>query len=448
MANIILLLLLIILVYSARKNKIHGIMCYYIIRMIIPSTARVYSFSFNTLSLLLLFIIFLPHIVQIYRQRDICTDKYIKSVTFIFISLFILTLLGTNIPLPFQWSSLLQLFMTEIIPSVLLILYLKHQKDYKTFCKVICLCAIFTAVYGIYTYVASDNPIFMMFNTSENEAKDLAEYLTDRGGLTGIAVGIYDDKIALSLISLLLFMFLMNKIYISKPLFIIAIVTTFIDLYLTTQRTGLFCILLFIAIMLLDKRNNIVKKTAIPVFIIFIIFLSFSNNKVLLDSIYSILYIFDDSMQQKLNVGGSSSDMRMLQLGNCIDYLGIENIFQGEGFNFPSYYYTYIFKSSLYGLDMRFMGFESIILNIIMSSGLLGLVIWGIGYFKIFKALYPKNDSLYNFAFYISYIIAIIMTDTSASFYQFFFLAVLNSKSSIFNYNNKKYALINNNTCL
>lgn len=111
----------------------------------------------------------------------------------------------------------------------------------------------------------------------------------------------------------------------------------------------------------------------------------------------------------------------MMQFANGLNYLGLERLLQGEGYNFPSYYYQYIFRRDLYGIDPRFFGFESFLLQTMMSSGLIGVVVWSIGLFKIYKTLCLRK-SLYDLAFFASYLLAIIMTDTSASFYLFFSL--------------------------
>ena len=373
---------------------------------------------------LLLFL--LPHLVSTYRKSDEIAKKYVQAVFIIGSGLFILTFLG-SIPLSFQWSALIQMLLTEIMPSVLLILYLKRSKDYNVFCNVVCIMAMFTALYGIYTYVTADNPIYTVLNNSGEEGYILEDYVTGRLGLEGIAVGIYNDKIALSLISLLLFTFLINKACINKILLTCALALTFVDMFLTTQRTALFCVIIFFIIVCFDKANKLVRKYFQWGVLLFIAMVIFDNNTMIRDLFYSLINIFDDRVQQQLGIGGSSIDMRMLQFASAFNYLGVERLMQGEGYDFPSYYYQYIFRRDLLGIDPRFMGFESFILKTLMGSGLIGITVWLFGLFKMYRTLSPKRN-LYDIAFFISYFIAIVMTDTSASFYLFFFFIVLNSK--------------------
>ena len=429
MVPIILIAFLLILAVCTWHKPVYGIMCYYVIRMVIPSVARISSFSFNTIALGILLLFLLPSFKKNYSAKDVLVTGYIKSVIFIVGGLFSLTLLG-SIPILYQWSALLQLFMTEILPSILLAIYLTKAKDYKLFCKVICVMAIFTSLYGIYTYVMVENPIFEMFNNSGDEGYILEDYATGRLGLESIAVGIYNDKIALSLISLLLFTFLSEKRFLNNVWLPLTLILLFVTIFLTTQRTALFCVIISLGIMFFDKENGYIRKIIKLALILAFIMIVFSNNEVIQNSFYSILYIFDDNMQQKLGIGGSSTDMRLLQFANGFDYLGLERLLQGEGYNFPAYYYKYIYRRDFFGMDPRFFGFESFLLKVLMSSGLIGIIIWFVGLFKVFKSLYPQK-AIYDIAFFCSYILAILMTDTSASFYLFFFLLVLNSKRNL-----------------
>ena len=207
---------------------------------------------------------------------------------------------------------------------------------------------------------------------------DLIDYANGRMGLSGIAVGIYDDKIACSLVGLVLFMFLVSCDKIKDTLRYGAAVLCIIAVFLTTQRTGLLCAGLFVAIMFLDKRkSNALRKYALIGVIVGVVFLNFFSNKIIDNAIYSILYLFDDGMQQKLGVGGSSMELRAFQYYNGVMYLGKSSLLQGAGFGFPQYYYRFIWNSELYGMDFRFAGFESFTLKILMNSGIIGLLCWG-----------------------------------------------------------------------
>lgn len=83
------------------------------------------------------------------------------------------------------------------------------------------------------------------------------------------------------------------------------------------------------------------------------------NNQIIDDLFTMIFSVFSDNSSSKNAVEGSSMEMRLIQLSNCIDYLDITNLIQGAGFGFVGYYYKYIWNIELLGNDSRFYGFES-----------------------------------------------------------------------------------------
>lgn len=430
-ASLILSILAILLAYSAKKNPTKGIMVYYAIRMVIPSSARVFAFSFNTVSLSLLIICLYPILKKKYILLSQYEKGFIKAVGRLVFSLFFLSLLASVVPKFYQWSGMFQMFGTEFVPALLLMICLSTEKECKEFNSLVILSALFYGLYSIYTYIASSNPIFDFFNNSDADVVDLLEYANGRMGLTGIAVGIYNDKIACSLIGLVLFMFIISNSLIGKNKKLILSCICATATYLSTQRAGLLCLLLFVVIMLFDKnRRNIVRRNFLVLCMGVILFFSFTDNKDVINSIYSILYLFDDKMQQRLGVGGSNMELRYFQYMNGLNYLGFTNILQGCGFSFPNYYYENIWRSDIYGLDYRFAGFESFPLKILMNSGILGMISWGVFFKRVFVS-FKVNRSVSSIAFYSCYMIAIILTDTSASLYLFFMLFVLKFKGQL-----------------
>lgn len=425
----ILAFMLVALAFCAARRSAYGVMCYYAIRMAVPSCARVFSFSFNTISLCVLSLIVLPRVMGAYKS-DGSARKYIKSVGFIVVGLLVLTPFG-NIPLSFQLSTLLQMSVTEIFPSVLLALCINRARDYRTFCHVVCVMALFTALYGIYTYVTVDNPLYEFYNNSGIDRKDLESYASRRFGLEAIAVGIFDDKLSLSLNCLLLMTFLMNKREVNKPLLFSALVLTSVCMFLTTQRAPLFSLFVFVAIMMFDKKNKVTKKYLMTAAVLLLAVAFLMENEQVHTFLLSMLYIFNDNVQEDLGNSGSSVAMRFMQLTNVFNYLGLENLLQGEGYGYVcnGYYYKHIFKFEYYGHDERFMGFESFVLVTLMDSGLIGIVIWTVGLFKMFKAL-TSRTGIYDVAFFLTYVLNIIMTG-SWGLYPFFMLAVLNSKRQL-----------------
>ena len=427
LSSVILLFVLGGLFVFANKRPIYGLMYYFGIRMMIPYTARVFSLSFNSISLICLLLLLLPSFGKFYSSTDIIDKKYIRLVTNLFLMIFLLTIFSFVVPKFFQWACLFQTFFTEFLPSVILAAYLRKKEDYQLFCKLIAYFAALFSLYAIYTYLYSSNPIFELFNNSGRVNLDLTDYTSERMGLSNVAVGVYDDKIACSLICMLCCMFIYGVKCITLKLRIISFCLCILALFLTTQRTGLLCFLLFVVI------NNLFnsKKTKNRLFFVLLGLTIccglFIKNQIVYDLFSMIFSVFTDNSSNPNAVGGSSMEMRLMQLTSCLNYLDITSLLQGAGYGFAGYYYNYIWNIEIYGNDPRFLGFESYLFHIVMNSGIIGLACWG-AFLKKLLILTRGYKCKYYLSFGLCYIIAILMTDASASLYLFFFLLVMNYK--------------------
>ena len=427
MNTIILVIVLCGLIFFTIKRKSFGLMFYFAVRLVIPSAARVGNFSFNTVMLAVLLILTLSHIYTCYREYCQEERQYLNSILGLCIGLLSLTFFSPLLTLSYQWGAFAQLVGTEIVPSILLMYYLMEEDDMKLFCYVVMVFTLFSSAYGIFTYFTSSNPIYEFFNTSQEQMKDLDRYASGRYGLTGISVGIYDDKIAMSLISFLLAMFLFDKEIINEKIRYIVVGITLFNMFLTTQRSALFCYLLFMLYPLLGPDRSVYIKKYLSIILPIGLVLLLSDMEIVESFFSSIFLIFDDKAQEAVGIGGSSSSMRFMQYLNVFEYHNLLTIFTGEGYGFSSYYYKVIHDIKLYGLDDRFYGFESFLVHELMNVGIIGCIIWILFFCKIFKILHVRFKLPF-MSMFLCYVIVALMTDVSASFYLFFFLIVLNYK--------------------
>lgn len=425
---VILLLSLIIQIILSFKKASYGLMTYLAIRLCIPNTARVGNVSFNTTALILLLACTLPTLIKQYYKIEKIDKFYIRNILYLIIVLYVLTLFADFVPHSFQVKALVQMFSTELLPSILFIILIKDQIDLKKTITVIIYCSIFTSLYGIYTFITRNNPLYNLFNTDNN----VFENEFSRAGIESMAVGIYNDSIFLSLICLLLIIFLYNKASIAnnKYLWAFAILVLTINLVLTTKRTGLIALIMFGTILFLDKRHRKVIKKIFIGGSIALVLLSFLPQGEGIKKIFiSVLFFWNDKVQDSLNIGGSSNDLRLAQLLSVLSLVK-NNILQGMGYNFPQYYYTEIYDVSIYGLDPDFAGFESFAFRTLSSSGIIGFILWLKFFLSTYKFISNKKIifKYYSMAFVAAYLFAILMTDTSGSLYLFFILSILNSK--------------------
>lgn len=427
MNTLILVFVLLGLLFYTLKRPLYGLMYYFTVRMVIPASARVGSLSFNTIMLTVILLLTIAYFYKCYNMYCQQERRLLKSVLVFCFFIILLTFFSPLLSLTYQWGQLFQTVGTEILPSILLMYYLQKNEEVKVFCYVVAICALFSSLYGIYTYATSINPIYEFFNTSLKDSTDLEQYATNRYGLTGISVGIYDDKIAMSLISFLLAMFLFDKEIIKLYTRYMLVGLTIVNMILTSQRSALLCFIIFILIQFWGRNQVKFRKKAILFSVIGGLFLLTIKIEVVDQFFLSIFFLFDDKAQDNINIDGSSSSMRISQLVNIIDYQDVFTIFTGQGYGFTHYYYTVIHDVSIYGTDNRFFGFESFLLRELMNVGIVGMIIWIILLVKVYKILSVHLNIVF-IAMYLSYVLVALMTDMSASFYLFFFLIVLNYK--------------------
>lgn len=435
---IILLLSLAIQITLSLKKASYGLMTYMAIRLCIPSAARVGSFSFNTLALMMLLICTPPTLIKRYFRIDKIDKYYINNIIYLIVVLYVLTLFANYVPFSFQIKALIQMCSTELLPSIIFIILIKDQIDIKRCVTVLMYCSIFTSLYGIFTFLTRSNPLYDLFQTEGN----LFENEFSRAGIESMAVGIYNDSIFLSLVCLLLITFLYNKSSIikNKKLWGFTILILTINLILTTKRSGLIALIIFGIILFFDKQYRKVLKKILICGIIAVILLSFlPQGEGIKDMIISVIFFWNDKVQDSLDIGGSSNDLRLRQLLAVLDLVKY-NILQGMGYDFANYYYTEIYDASIYGLDPDFAGFESFAFKILSASGIIGFIMWIKTFYNIKKYIHYKNNTskYYALAFVASYLFAILITDTSGSFYLFFILSVLNKKFLMINNSNNQ----------
>lgn len=425
----ILIIAIILLIYFSIKKPEYGLATYFVIRLCIPLSARFFFISFNTLSLVLLILLVIPTLIQRIINLSKIQKKFIKILGTLIGVLLLLCFLPTVVPLNFQLSKICQFIITELLPAVLVILLIRKQKEFEILCHAILWATLFTAIYGIFTFATQSNPLYLLFAVDESAVVDVSRL--ERAGISGYSTGIYNDAIFLSLISLLLFIFLFNKYFLPQKILGVTLILTLVDLFLTTKRSAFVCVIIFFLVLLYDpKYKKLIRKIFIlggAFAIMGIIFIPQLDG--IRDMLLSSILFWDDNLQRELGTTGSSMEMRFNQFSNVF-FLIKDYILQGMGYNFAEYYYTEIFDSEIYGLDPDYLGFESYILKIATSSGLIGLCIWGITFFH-FYIIMQNRKSLKKYryfqAFTITYLIAIIMTDSSGSLYLFLSFVALNA---------------------
>lgn len=419
---LILLFIIIELLCSIRSASL-GLAAYFSIRLCIPPYVRFAGLSCNTVLLLVFIMCVMIFHMKLFRNLPTLFKKYTKYVIGLFGGLCFVSFFSEYVPLEYQIKELIQFFVTEITPFLLIPLVIRKEREYKITLLMIAIASLFNVTYGMYTYVTNSNPLISYFGSSMQDVDpDIALFEEGRFGLTSKAVGIYSDKIFMALVSLLIFIFFYGKTQINRRLQIIVLVLSAMSCFFTTQRAPLLCLIIFYVIAS-DKKK--VKHYLSKYLLFFIVFgsvmVSLPQFKPVRDFAYSTLLLFDDKAQSDMSAGGSSVSMRVDQLMLVADVAG-PYIMQGLGYGFSSYR-----KGTMLNLDGLY-GLESYAFQIIVNSGLIGMLFWMMFFYKLVKSSIANSnyDRKYVLAFNIAYLLAILMTDTSGSFYLYMSFLALN----------------------
>lgn len=399
------------------------------VRLCIPPSARFVGFSFNTLLMGLLIVLTLPEIIKKYKNRSFIQKRYIGNVgSYVGVILFLSLISSVTavVPLPYQIAGFAKYCYTEFLPSVIIILLIS-QKDMIKCNYVIGASVIFATSYAIFTFFTQSNPLFEMFNTGE--AVDSTADFSRRGGLLGTSVGITDNKINASLHSMLFFTYFWTKRNINQYMLYLILLLSMISGVLTSQRTCIINIAIFMACIFFSSGVSL--KKILKIFIAvgtvaFIATIYFEQLDELKNMLQAAVFFWSDDVQEKLGVHGSSMDLRLRQFLAVLKVTNI-HIIEGLGYDFNQFYEDTPLANSSIGDDLA--GFESLIFTTIASSGLVGLVALFVMYLKHVRLLVsvsPRNNRIYSYAFVGTFLLAAIMTNYSGASYLFFAFLSLN----------------------
>ena len=135
-------------------------------------------------------------------------------------------------------------------------------------------------------------------------------------------------------------------------------------------RTPIAALFITIAVYLLQKKNFKAFFRALMLGVIgYFIIIQFPA---LSETILSM------TSRSSSEVGGSFIEMRLEQLDAAFDEVRNCMVF-GKGYGYNSYYWT------IHGTHPRLYSFESLIFVILCNYGLVGFLIWGIMFYKIFR---------------------------------------------------------------
>lgn len=408
------------------KDKTYALCFYLICRFIFPPIVRMGPLSMNSV----MSVFMVGYILLYYWKLKEFEKSLFFPLTKFAIPLAIVSLFGV-IPLSFAYKSLLQFILTEIVPGLFLVTFIKNIRDAKSVFVSIGISYIIIGLWGIVTYLIKMNPLYSFFVLNYAGGFEVFDWTGDgegstRGGLVGTATGNLNGPLPWGQESMLIALFFLflgkNKIVSSKFSFLI-VVLAIANAFLSGKRSCLLPLIIAVFYLLWIKRfffdfKKIIVSLSVLVILLVVIFKvpafeQFGKN------IETTVFFWDDKVAAKNDVGGSNKEMRFEQF-IYVHKMVSDNLLGGLGFGYPTYY------STNYGIHPYMLGFESIYFLAMASSGLIGVLIWTFFFVKMFKiSCRVKSNLHFTLAFHGGFILSCIFTSIQASFWIYLLLSFL-----------------------
>lgn len=128
------------------------------------------------------------------------------------------------------------------------------------------------------------------------------------------------------------------------------------------------------------------------------------------------------------NTQGSNISMRLDQLQGCLDIVKNDFLF-GKGYGWSTWY------NGTYGTHPKALWFESILFTVLVNTGIIGIILWGmmiVGFFKYIvlniNDIYKRTIFLALFLYYIVY--SLITGDFGINYFLIFYVVLLGVTSN------------------
>ena len=426
MLNLLLLILSILLIVACKRSPAIGCAYLLVLRMLIPPCARVSSISFNTLMLCIIVVFFVR---SLYKNSLKISSTSLYPVNFLIIPLLILCVFAPT-PFNFQFSQLSQFFITEILIFTLLMYFIQSEDHLSRIFQYLRYAYMIIGIYGILTYVIRQNPLFTYFakyfNYTINFTGDGTIALM--GGMAGRASGNLSGPLPWGQTSLaMLILFVFFETTKKEKMSYIVIFLACLNCFLSTKRSVI--VPMFIILIYLLKKNmffskkKILKLLCIPFVLCLLWNIPFFDTYK--QNIVSATFFWDDDVAYKNNIRGSSTELRQNQFEYALIMVK-DHFLCGLGYGYPQYY------SKHHGMHPIMLGFESLVYQVLVPSGIIGCFVWICFFYKSYRFTLhgiKKTDALICHG---TYIFSCFLTGIQASFFWYMVIIALLYKKGTF----------------
>ena len=436
MLNVLLFGILAFTVITTFIRPSYGLACFISARILIPEVTRTPGFeglSFN--SALILVVVMGALVNRISKAyAHLVKDAYFKSLM-LFICLCAIFLPFSDYEdLKYQYSALVQHFLTDILPIILAIIVIKTKYDLKIVVSFFVWSTILCCIYAIISYVMQDNPYVNYFQAitgwRDSSLGEKVWYTSGRGVSTSGSFLHANGFGYFISMSIPLFVYLQCTEQYNKRTIFMALVLLIINIFLCKKRSPIVSMGVFLILWMYLKRKTWNILFYVKVFLLGAVALLAVFMLPALESIRSMIetsfFFWDDRLLAARDVGGSSWDLRILQV--VYPFIEIkDNILFGKGFGWCSWYLNQ------YELHPVLFGFETIFSTAVCQFGIWGYLMYYMIFYQSYQYSRPYKSLKINYQLLNLVAMIVLVVATGLNYFFFFGIGVvIMNKQEIF----------------
>lgn len=423
---VLIYILTILQIFYCFRGLLFGVCYMLLIRILIPDAARftLLDLSMNTFCTLIVCIFWLYNIVVNggYRKEN---RNFLNNFIYIFfLAHLIVALIPTQVPFSHQIGGMMQFFITQLLPIVILTTVIKDKADLHSVIRVFTVSFFICIIYGLvcffmhfpYPYNQWFIDVFGYGRDANMEVSSNMEF----GGIVGRIVGTPTaDSYSFGMIVPIAFITQYSIYTYNKSRFnFLLLLMLAIGVICTTRRSPILTMLVFYISLFIFKRRQekikILKYFFLFVFLFMVSIYLVPSLKPIKGVFETVIFFWDDAVAARNDITGSSASFREYQFYYTLKQIK-DNWLIGNGWG------------SMYYKDHPDMfGWESIIFTTLMQFGIFGVLLWGALFWHMYKySAQGKSDKSISKAFIISALTLCIFTDTIYHFFIFLGAVIL-----------------------
>lgn len=308
----------------------------------------------------------------------------------------------SDTPISWMYNSWRQSVMNTLFGTFFIYnVIAKYPKSIKLFRNSLILSILVAGLYGLYlTTTGGINPyislVILSTGGTELDVEDKLAYFMADDRMFGRISSVFLHPMSFGLFIGLSFIYVFSiRKKIKKWLFITLMAILALNALFCGVRSCIAGLVVAVAFYLIFSKNI---KIGLATLIIGL----FAYNVILeIPEMSDYLGSFADIHNTKSNISGSSIDQRLHQLEGCFNEISNDPIL-GKGYDWNGYYHN------KHGDHPVIYAFESLVFIVLCDNGFLGLFIWTLLIFLVFKNIHHLNlsdkyvaDAI--FVFYIAY---------------------------------------------